>query len=1154
VTHNDPSAASTVRGKVSTGYGRLDEALQGGFFAGSAILLSSPASSEVPILVSSFLKASKEASLLICRSQSSAEAVLRPDDSNLKCMICSEKPIPPSKNMLPGKGIDNLTELNFQITETISSVQPKRVVLEILSDILLRHKALQTRKWLSELLEKLRSRDITTLAVLNPYMHAAEEVQALVDLFDGNLEMVERDVGGQLQKFLRIKWIHRVEAAGKELPLLDLTAEGFGNIQQPVVVVTPIKEPRWLTPLVGRAVEISRLKTAFEKSLANRSSVVALQGEAGVGKTRLMQELAVYAQSKRSTALTGNASEGGLPYSPWIEIARQYIGQAPGELLRRILGPYVSEFARLVPDIAVKVGTIPPSKPLGEQQDKIRLFEAVTQFFISISSESPLVLLLDDMHSADQSSLELLEYFVRSTSNLRVLTACSYRSEDVQSSSPLYQTLMKFNRQRLLETIQVKNLNKEETTELIKQMFGEQAVSPEFGDLVYQRTGGNPFFVEEVLRSLVEDGIVFRTEKKWDRKPIQEIVLPESVRSVLKSRLTKLQPETMNLLTMASVIGPEFDFEVLREVTKTQEDTLLERLEESITAGLISEVPNRKDVFRFADNRIRELLLGDLIRSRQMRYHVRIAEAMEKAYSKNLQNQAETIATHFSEGSDTERTIKYSLMAGDRNRAIHAYDQAIKNYKRAVDLIDLEKNKEKEKEPLLRKLAECYFFAGQFENAIGAYQEALAILEQSSDKKGCARVCLALARTYIRAETDAAQGFTEATQTLTRGLDYLRDEPESFEEASIYGLLAQLHGIMDKWDEALTWAEKAREAGNKTGNYFAASEALAMKGSFLTDTGKIDEGLPLWQQALEMAVKHDEYDLTCYFLSNLEVYTYPRSLAKAREFAVRHCEYRKHANDIMGEAGALASLSHVDFLMGDWAKALEEEKAAVEIVEKLGLASNMEAAQSVEGWTWLMMGDLQKAEAHFQNASRLLKEGSKITDTVGVHLGLALLMLEQGREDEAKAHLERCVNAFRKWEYTTEPISHIETLLHLTSISAKRKEIEKAREFSQWAKRLAETLKSDAGLALACQAEASLLLASDDRKGAEEAYLKALDFWGKAGWPYYHAKALVAYSEAIAPTNPDESKKRLQQAAEIFSKLGAKWELEKAEAKLSAQA
>ena len=197
-----------------------------------------------------------------------------------------------------------------------------------------------------------------------------------------------------------------------------------------------------------------------------------------------------------------------------------------------------------------------------------------------------------------------------------------------------------------------------------------------------------------------------------------------------------------------------------------------------------------------------------------------------------------------------------------------------------------------------------------------------------------------------------------------------------------------------------------------------------------------------------------------------------------------------------------------------------------------------------------MLGELQKAETHLENASRMLTEGSKITYTVEVHLGLALLRLEQGKEDEAKTHLETCVEAFKKWEYTTLPIYHIQTLLHLTSIYASEKEIEKAHESWQWARRLAETLKSDAGLAMASQAEAALLLASGDEKGAEEAYLKSLGLWEKAGWPYYHGKALVAYSEALAQKNPEESRKRLEQASQIFRKLGAKRDLEKAEAKL----
>ena len=926
---------------------------------------------------------------------------------------------------------------------------------------------------------------------------------------------------------------------------LEKASSGAEAAQLPTV---PFQKPRWLTSLVGRTTELTKLKAAFESSLANRSSVVALQGEAGIGKTRLMQELGVHAQSIGAVVLAGSASEAGLPYAPWVEAARQYVAQAPGELLRRMLGRNASEFVKLVPDIGVKLGAIPPSKPLGEQQDKIRFYEAVTQFFISICSESPLLLLFDDMQSADQSSLDLLEYFVRSTSTLRVLTACCYRSEDVRPDSPLYKSLMKFNRQRVLETIQVKSLSKEETIELIKRTFGEQTVSSEFADLMYQQTGGNPFFVEEVLRSLVEDGTIFRTETKWDRKPIQEIILPESVKSVLKSRLTKLQTETLNALTVASVIGSEFDFEVLREASRLEEDTLLQTLEKAFSAGLVRQVPGQKSAFKFTDDRIRELFLNDLIPIRRAKYNLRIAEAMEKTYSKNLEGQAEAIANHFSEGGDTERTIKYSLMAGDRNRTIHAYDQAISDYKRAVDIIDLTegKEKEKEREPLLEKLAECHLYAGQFENAIQTYQRALAILEQLNDRKGYVRICLALARTYQRAEVGGiASG--HAKQILKRGLTYLGEETESFEAASIYARLAAQHGIMDEWNAALEWAEKAMDVGNKTGNHFAVAEALATKGSFLTDTGRIDEGLPFWQQALDMAVKHEEYDLVCYCLSNLSLYTYPRSLAKAKELALRHLDHHKRANDMRQMAGAFLDLSQLDSLSGDWGNAIDEQRKSAELIERLGLPPYLDV-ESRGGWAWLMIGDLQKAEVSFQNALRMLPEEPKITFTVEVHLGLALLRLEQEKEDEARTHLETCVSAFKNWEYTTQPIYHIQALLHLTSIYCKRKEIDKARESSQWAKRLADTLKSDAGLAMASQAEASLLLTTGDTRGAEIACLKSLDLWEKAGWPYYHAKALVAYSEALAQKNPEESKKRLMQAAEIFRKLGAKRDLERIQA------
>jgi TolB-like protein/Tfp pilus assembly protein PilF len=188
------------------------------------VVLNAPAGDEAPILLRNFLK-TEQPSLLICRNLSSAQVIVPDAAGGTACLICSDKPVSPAGGILPGKGIENLTDLNLQINEALAAIQPKRLALDILSDILLRHKALQTRKWLNELLERLRSRGITTLAILNPYMHSPEETQAVADLFDGNVEMFEKESEGGTRKYLRIKWMHGIETAEKEFPLEGLTSE-----------------------------------------------------------------------------------------------------------------------------------------------------------------------------------------------------------------------------------------------------------------------------------------------------------------------------------------------------------------------------------------------------------------------------------------------------------------------------------------------------------------------------------------------------------------------------------------------------------------------------------------------------------------------------------------------------------------------------------------------------------------------------------------------------------------------------------------------------------------------------------------------------------------------------------------------------------------
>jgi uncharacterized protein YcbX len=217
--------ASVVQTRVSSGYDRLDAVLQGGFLAGSAIVLTAPACDEVPLLLRNFLRGGQKGSLLVSRTVNSSQLISHDLPDRVKSLVCSDKIASIAQNVIPGKGIENLTELNLQISEVIEFIQPERLALDILSDVLLRHKALLTRKWLTELLERLRSRGVTTLATTNPYMHSSEEVQAVVDLFDGGLEIIERETENEPTRVLRIKWMHGIQTAQADMPLIDVNPD-----------------------------------------------------------------------------------------------------------------------------------------------------------------------------------------------------------------------------------------------------------------------------------------------------------------------------------------------------------------------------------------------------------------------------------------------------------------------------------------------------------------------------------------------------------------------------------------------------------------------------------------------------------------------------------------------------------------------------------------------------------------------------------------------------------------------------------------------------------------------------------------------------------------------------------------------------------------
>jgi hypothetical protein len=452
----------------------------------------------------------------------------------------------------------------------------------------------------------------------------------------------------------------------------------------------PSPEPQWAQPLVDREQEIKILRARLDAALRSEGGLVFITGEAGIGKTRLAYELRSYAKLRGAQCLMGGGYErqGAVPYQPWSNIIKEYFHWAPPLLLFKAVGTFAPELAKLVPEVGEKLGTIPSSAPAPSAQQHVRLFEAVTQFFVNISKEVPLVVFLDDLQWFDDASMELLHHMARAITTERLLVVGAYRDLELDDQRSLSRTVAEINRERLFHAIPLKRLAFDHVLQMIRQTFGEKVPS-ELPDLVYGKTEGNPFFVEEVLRSLVEEGAVYPVEKGWGVKDLSQVHVPRGIKEVLGKKLERLDEECSHVLSAAAVIGREFSFPVLREVTGLGESKLIDIIDKCLHARLVVDrhIPG-EEVYAFADTQLRDVLYEDISPVRRRRHHLKVGEAVEKIYAKKLDDHLEALAYHFVEGNDLPKAIDYSQKAGDKANRLFAWDQARRYYETALKLME----------------------------------------------------------------------------------------------------------------------------------------------------------------------------------------------------------------------------------------------------------------------------------------------------------------------------------------------------------------------------------------------------------------------------------------------------------------------------------
>ncbi len=443
--------------------------------------------------------------------------------------------------------------------------------------------------------------------------------------------------------------------------------------------------------LAGRAVELDVLVDAWKESADGRSRVVLISGEPGIGKTRLATETALTARRQGALVIAGRCDEElGLPYQPFVEALRFQVGLGD-DVPPEWLGPLADELTRLVPELPERVAGVAMPARTDPESERAQLFEAVTAWLRTTAASVPLMLVLDDLHWADRPTLLLLRHLLHETTGDSILIVGTYRSTDLDRSHPLSGMLADLRRDSHVTRLAVDGLTADGVAELLERAAGHglDPAGVELASAIFAETAGNPFFVGEIMRHLVESGALVQRDGRWTSDfTLADVGLPEGVREVVGRRISRLDEPAQRALSTAAVVGHEFAVPVLAAVLGTDEDAVIDLLDTARAAGLVNEVG--LDRYRFGHALVRATLLEELTTSRRVRTHRKIGEAIEARHHDNLDAVVTDLAYHFGEAAaaDPEKAVRYAALAGDHAYASSAADDAVRWYEFARDHLE----------------------------------------------------------------------------------------------------------------------------------------------------------------------------------------------------------------------------------------------------------------------------------------------------------------------------------------------------------------------------------------------------------------------------------------------------------------------------------
>jgi DNA-binding CsgD family transcriptional regulator/tetratricopeptide (TPR) repeat protein len=886
---------------------------------------------------------------------------------------------------------------------------------------------------------------------------------------------------------------------------------------------------------VGRAEELARLRDLLGRAAAGEPLVALVGGEAGVGKTRLVEQLAATASEQGVRVLHGGCvplGEDGLPLAPVIQALRGLAGDLDPAELEAVTGPARAELARLVPSLALDAAPAVDGAG-GRAASQARLFELLLGVVERLATGAPLLWIVEDLHWADRSTRDLLAFLVASLRAGRVLLVGTFRSDELHRLHPLRGLLGELGRNRRVHRLELSRFTR---AELVEQLGGLLGADPpaRLVDDVLARSDGNPFFTEELV--LAGDGA-------------SPASLPPSLQEVLLARVVRLGGATQRVLGAAAAAGPGVTGPVLAAVTGIDEAALLEGLREAVDQQVLRPEPGG-DGYVFRHALLAEAVYDQLLPGERVRLHTALAGVLEAgpAAEDAPATRAARLAHHWSAAGDQPRALAASLAAADAAEHVYAFAEAQLHLERVLELWervpDAEAHAGADRMALLARCAEAAYAAGDPDRAVQLVRAALALVDQAREPRRAGLLHEQLARFLRMFGAPAALGEQEEAVRL------VPPDP-SPERARVLASLAQLLVLVARFAEARKLAEEAAAMAGRVGAVREEAIARTALSSTLIHLGDADAGLAAMEAAVRLAREAGEVvDLLRTLVNHSDGLLAAGRLERAAEVAL----------DAIREAGRLgmgrsygvpdlfANATEALVGLGRWDEAEQVSSEGLQAFPVDAAHVSLPLARAVLD---LGRGDLEGARTRLRTVQRLLPTPIVEPQRSGpLYAGLAELALWRGDPDHAKAVVAEALPLVAGDPRYGAPVWALGV-----RVEADRAELARARQPGRpggddgTAKALLEDLRQAAtgpivGGIPELAAWHALGLAERsrlDRRPDPAAWAAAVAAWERLGQPYRAAYAGFRHAEALmASGDRDAAATALGGAAEITGRLGAR--------------